>query len=386
MDIKEGKKVVFLCSDLGIGGIQRVTVNLANGLAEKNIDITCAVLKKGGEFIKLLSPKVNLEELNCTSSPFALLSPLSGLRCFLKRTKPDIVVSFGHTTNNLASWAKISSGLNFKLIASEHSTFGARMKNDSSFQRKRRIFRARFLYRRAECCVCVSDGVAEDLTGLGVIPPEKAIVIYNPIYDDTLKSLSAEQVNHEAALNGTPFILAVGRLVLIKGYDDLIRAFHILLQKRPRDLHLVLIGDGAEKPRLERLVSLLGISGKVYFTGWQSNPYSWMAKAECVVLTSHFEGLPSVLAEAMACGTNVVSVDCPGGAGEILENGRWGKMPKQGDIDGIATAIDETLKDPVPANILKKAAERFSAVHSIDAWHELLSLQMGQGAEPLVII
>lgn len=366
-------RIVFLYYKMNIGGTERVLINLANGLSRKGMDITCVLLKKDGKFTELLSKDVNVVELGCTSQPLALLSPFSKAARFFKGFEPDVAVSFGHTINNLLSWLKIIHGLKFTQIATEHNMYGAQMKDDSLFHRKRRVLRARFLYRKAECCVCVSHGVADDLIGLGIIPKEKARVIYNPIYDESLHKLALQTSEYEAAFAHRPFILAVGRLVPVKGYDDLLRAFHILSRKRTENLRLVFVGDGVERRHLEKLASKLGISDKVHFAGWRINPYAWMANAECVVLTSYNEGLPSVLTEAMACGTNIVAADCPGGIREITENGRWGRMPEPKDIEGIASAIDDTLNDPLPGELLKKAAERFSAEHSVNEWHDLLS-------------
>ena len=216
-DATEPERIVFLCSDLEVGGIQRVVVNLANGLTERGMSVACAVLHRGGAFRSRLSPRVRLDELGCTSQPLALLSPRSGLVRYLKRSRPDTVVSFGHMTNILAAWSKILRRLPFRLVASEHSTFGARMAGDASFHRWRRRLRARFLYRQAERCVCVSQGVADDLVRLGILPSSKLQVVYNPIVDSSLKRSASEPVGHPWLRPGAPPVfLAVGRLIPLK--------------------------------------------------------------------------------------------------------------------------------------------------------------------------
>lgn len=367
-------KILFLCSDLETGGIQRVVVNLANGLAEKGMDIACAVLHRGGAFRSLLSPKVRLDELGCTSQPLALLSPFSGLSRYLGVQGPGTVVSFGHMTNNLAAWSKILRRLQFRLVASEHSTFGARMAGDASFHRWRRTVRARFLYRQAELCVCVSQGVADDLLRLRIVPPSKVRVIYNPIVDASLAHRATEPVEHPWLMPGSvPVLLAVGRLIPLKGYDDLLRAFRLLTRELGMSARLVLLGDGPEMGHLQTLACDLGVSEDVHFGGYAPNPYSWMAKASALVLSSRCEGFANVLAEALACGTNVVSTDCPSGPREILEDGRWGRLVPVGAVEALAHAMRETLIAPLPGEVLASAAQRFSVERSVSAWHKLLS-------------
>ena len=97
-------RIVLLCSDLEVGGIQRVVVNLANGLAERGMDVVCAVLRRGGAFRPLLSPGVRVEELGCTSQPLALLSPGSKLAACLGTERPGTCLLY---TSTLPTYSRV---------------------------------------------------------------------------------------------------------------------------------------------------------------------------------------------------------------------------------------------------------------------------------------
>lgn len=118
----------------------------------------------------------------------------------------------------------------------------------------------------------------------------------------------------------TPLIIAVGRLYLQKDYSTLIRALTELRKQRPS--HLLILGEGNERESLERLIHDLNLEEDVVLAGFVNNPLAYMNRASLFVLSSKSEGFGNVLVEAMACGTPVVSTDCPSGPTEILENGK----------------------------------------------------------------
>ena len=110
----------------------------------------------------------------------------------------------------------------------------------------------------------------------------------------------------------------------VKDFAALIRAFANLRARR--HARLLILGEGELRGELERLASDLGVAEDVGMPGFYANPYALMSRASVFVQSSQWEGLPSVLVEAMACGTPVVATDCPGGTREILEDGRLGTL------------------------------------------------------------
>ena len=105
--------------------------------------------------------------------------------------------------------------------------------------------------------------------------------------------------------------------------------------------------------------------------GFYANPYALMSRASVFVQSSQWEGLPSVLVEAMACGTPVVATDCPGGTREILEDGHLGTLVPVNDDHALAEAILRTLDQPVQANEMARKVEEFTLERAVDTYLEL---------------
>ena len=156
-----------------------------------------------------------------------------------------------------------------------------------------------------------------------------------------------------------------------KDYPTLLRAFATL--RKTRNLRLAIMGEGHERPRLEKLIQDLGIGADVRLLGFQPNPFAFMARAAVFVLSSAWEGLGNVLIEALACGCPVVSTDCPHGPSEILEQGRYGALVPVGDPAKLARAIDAALERPGDADAGLMRARDFDMHRIADQYVQLFS-------------
>ncbi|MEM2002644.1 MAG: glycosyltransferase, partial [Candidatus Methanomethylicaceae archaeon] len=137
----------------------------------------------------------------------------------------------------------------------------------------------------------------------------------------------------------------VGRLVEAKGIFELLEAFS-RLQTQPSKTHLMLLGDGRDRLRLENRVKQNGLNDVVHFVGVRphSEMPSWMNAADLLALPSHGEGLPNAIVEAMACGIPVVVTNV-GGIPEVVEDNKSGFLIEKGDIDSLTAVIEDLLKD-----------------------------------------
>jgi len=115
----------------------------------------------------------------------------------------------------------------------------------------------------------------------------------------------------------------------------------------------------------------MGLQSQIALPGTVANPYPYMARAAVFALSSAWEGLPTVLIEALALGTPVVSTDCPSGPREILENGRWGRLVPVGDAGALAEAMSEALDSPRIAHP-EEAVRRFTRDESVRQYLKLL--------------
>ena len=217
----------------------------------------------------------------------------------------------------------------------------------------------RRLYGRADRIVAASGGIRNDLVERFGLPPEKIRVVPNPIDRDFLLARAAEEPEEDLFGNGRPTVVAVGRLVRVKGFDILLRAFALL--PRESGARLVLVGDGEERRSLRRLAEAEGIADRVVFTGFRANPWAYMARADCLVLPSRTEGLPLVLGEAIALGVPVVAADCSPGVREYVPDESRGLLAPPENPEALAAALKRLLADASLRRSLAADAEERTA-------------------------
>lgn len=297
---------------------------------------------------------------------------VADLARYLGEVRPQVLISAKTPTNLLALWARRWSNAATRVIVSERTQLSASIAATRKWRWRYLAPLVGRVYREADAIVCVSDGVADDLARTAQLPRLRMTTIYNPIVTPALARLATEPPPHPwlAACAETPVAVGVGRLTAQKNFALLLQAFAKLrAQRRAR---LIILGEGPQRPRLEALVQALGIGPDVALVGHVANPYAALARASLFVLSSDYEGLPAVLIEALACGTPVVSTDCPSGPAEILERGRYGRLVPVSDVDQLAEAMARTLDEPPAAELLRQRGAQFSVGRSAAQYLELV--------------
>ncbi len=230
---------------------------------------------------------------------------------------------------------------------------------------------SRTLYPLADAVVAVSRGVAESVRRSLGLDADRVRTIYIPIPAGSIRRLAQAEVTHPWFTDGEPpVILSVGREAPMKDYPTLVEAFG--LARREVDSRLVILGklSAPYRARLRSLARGHGVEGDLGFVDFDENPYRYMQRAGLLALSSRWEGLPTVILEALACGTPVVSTDAPYGPREIL--GEWGDLPPVGDAPALARALVATLRGERPTEeALRARAADFSEEKATDAYLEL---------------
>jgi glycosyltransferase involved in cell wall biosynthesis len=358
--------VALFLMDLRGGGAERVMLNLAEGLSGLGLKVDLVIVQAVGEYIDAIPPHVRLVHLQ---SP-RLIQAVPALRRYLVENQPTTLISALEDTNIAAIVAKQWANVNTRLIVTVHNQLSQEVKHAKNWKRRWVPYLLRWIYPGADVVVGVSAGVVTDLHQFGV-NPRQTQAIYNPIVTPTLLNHRQNPVAHPWFAPGQPpVILGVGRLNDQKDFLTLIQAFAQMRQQQPA--RLMILGEGEERARLEQSIASLGISADVSLPGFVANPYSYMAAAAVVVLSSAWEGFGNVLVEAMAMGTPVISTNCDSGPAEILNHGQYGTLVPVGDATAMATAIAATLRQPPPAVLLQQRAQAFSLDNVIAQYQQLL--------------
>jgi glycosyltransferase involved in cell wall biosynthesis len=368
-------KVLFVLDSLYAGGgAERVTLNLLQHLNRSVFSPTLAVLGPPQDSTPILSPDIPIKILGKRHVRQAII-PLSRL---IRSEKPHIVYSAKTHVNTAVLLAGLMSGGSARVVISEHIHLSTQSRNEPRSKMLKvllTLLLARSLYKRADRVVCVSNESALDLQTKLKLPPHKLAVIYNPIVDDALLAAAAEALDHSYFIKrkDKPVILAVGRLTKQKGFPHLLEAFRLVRDEIPA--RLAIIGEGEDYDQLVALAGELSLQEDVAFLGFQPNPYKFMAHADAFILSSLWEGLPTVLVEAMACGAPVVSTRCPSGPEEIISDGVDGLLVPPADAKALAKAILGLLKDKESAGKMaragKKRAEDFRVEKAVGQYEEL---------------
>jgi len=138
------------------------------------------------------------------------------------------------------------------------------------------------------------------------------------------------------------FILGVGRLSTVKGFDLLINAF---AQAAVEDTDLLIVGEGEDRDALNKLIYNLGLSQRIFLVGKKLNLQDYYSQASLFVLPSRNEGYPNALIEAMSFGCSCIATDCEFGPAEIIINEHNGLLVKTESIPALTEAMIRVLND-----------------------------------------
>jgi glycosyltransferase involved in cell wall biosynthesis len=359
------RRIAFFLPTLAGGGAERVALNLLKGMVERDILLDLVLADATGPYLDQVPAGVRLIDLGTGRVTRAI----PALAKYLKEIKPVAMLSHMNHANVAAILARELARSKAKLVVVEHDTLSA---VKSELSRSRFVPPAmKWLYPRATSIVGVSQGVSTDLdTELG-FRPGTVKTVYNPVISPDLLAKANTPVDHPWFQPGQPPVfLAVGRFTPQKDFSNLIQAFGIL--RKQQDARLIILGEGDLRGDLEAEIAALDLGSDVSLPGFVQNPYAYMSKSTAFVLSSRWEGLPTVLIEAMACGCAVVATDCPSGPDEILGSGKYGLLVPIENATALAAAMIKTLDHPLDQASSIERGMYFSTDRAVSDYLNLL--------------
>lgn len=341
------------------GGAERVMTDMANYWAERQWAIT---------IITTEHPATDAYPLDCRvrrvwlpDKKFCVFPwNVRQLRDAIIDAGHDLVLSFMDRTNVAAIVACRHTG--HRVVVMEQIN---PMAQKVPYLREMAV---RLSYPHAAAVTVLTHNVKQEWA-TAFIPESRVHVIHNPVMPrhwdtDTVPAWLPER-----------FLCCMGRLHPQKGFDRLFTILPQIFQRWP-EYALVILGEGEERPRLERMAYELGFGDRLIMPGFVRSPHGILGRAELFLFPSRYEGFPNALMEAMALGCPVVSFDCPSGPCEVLQDGINGRLVPNGDMGAFAGATAEMLENPAARRAMGKKATAVQEFCHMDAvmarWERLL--------------
>ena len=403
------QRIALVFEDFAGGGVQRSMLRTADGLLRRGFAVDLAVARADGPLLPEVPPQARVVELArsslwragaCALPDRTILEPLltskkarksmrylPALVGYFRSKQPNAVLAATARYNLAVLWARRLADLDAVVVVSQHVQSSDPTLPPGVLRGGHPATLIRRGYLQADVIVAVSNGVADDLAACAGIPRSRITTVYNPVVGPDLVAKAQHSLDHPWFASGEPpVVLGVGRPDPQKDFATLIRAFVRVRAQRPARL-LILGGSEDDQShaeyahKLRALPKELELAQDVSYAGFVANPFAFMSRAAVFVLSSRYEGLGNVLIEALACGTPVVSTDCPSGPAEILDNGRFGPLVPVGDDRAMAAAIAATLERPMAAATLQARAQTFSVDRAVDRYVHLMFIR-GHRDEP----
>ena len=338
------KKILMVIDSLGAGGAEKVALNLASALQQENYHIDIITIDNIVSYE--VDKEISLYTLDFKKGLFDYYRYRKKLHKMADDLQSDgayemIIVHLQKSTRLMKEYQ------HKRLVNVVHSTLSQASLSDRKGLRKYlKVRRLKRIYDGLNL-IAVSNGIAEDIKMVG-IKPNSLNVIYNPV---DVNELAQKAQQPSGCQCDNDYIVYVGRLAESKRHDRALQAY----KNSGITESFLIVGEGEMRISIESQIISLGLEGRVKLCGFQSNPYSIIKKAKLLVLSSDYEGLPTVLIEALSLGVPVVSTDCPSGPREILREFMPDSLVSLDDVDALAAAIKEHVENTTAiADVLVK--------------------------------
>lgn len=361
-DKDKNLKILYVITGLELGGAERVLIQLAEKMNNLNHSVKIIYLT-GNVKVQPNNKDIEIIGLNLNSS-IDFVRASNKYRQIIHNFRPNVIHAHMFHANIFIRLNSIFLSHNIKLICSAHSS------NEGGMLR---MFAYRLTNRLSDLLTNVSDEATQNFIKKKAARSNDIITMYNGIDLSKFRyrESTTNSLKFDLGLNKyDKIILAVGRIEEPKDYPTLINAIRILSLENI-NFKLLIAGEGSRKKEIENLIDKMELSEYVSLLGNRNDIPELMSLSDVYVLSSKFEGLPTVLIEAMACGKFIVSTECSG-AREIV--GNTGLLVPVQDPIALASALRKALNlnnNLISENAVKarlRAKKLFSIDTSVTKW------------------
>jgi glycosyltransferase involved in cell wall biosynthesis len=346
-------KVIFTQHIFGTGGIDRVSVFLANGFARHGYDVELLVFCEGGPAEQILRPLLSPAVCLTYLGKLGQHRTLDLIRLFprfvgrLIHAKPAAIIATANNMTWICALGRWRAGLKNCRLAMKITNPVVRQQDKGLFKLLRWLGYDR-AFAAADAVWPLSDAETQALIGHFPRAADHIRTVANPYVTPAM--FAAGQTLPPAA--PVKQVIAIGRLAPQKRLDLLLQAFALI---DPSGAHLTIVGDGEDRMKLEALIKSLGIADRVTMAGFIADVTPFLARADLLALPSVYEGLPAVILEAMAANCPVISTDCFPCARELLADAPGCGIIEHPEPAALAQMIRAHLRQERPTTLSDRA-------------------------------
>lgn len=353
------QKIGFYMHNFNGGGAEKVTITLADLLYKEGFDVFIIVKNNTGILNNTIPEYIKIIDLNISNSTKILRNIVNVLKLIQIFNKNEFkcIISVTRGMNLIASIARrLSNKTNIPLIGTIHNS----VSQEKIDYPKIKNYLTKKLDSQFSKIIVVSEDARKEYVKLTKVDPNKTITIYNPVVSSDIINKSENPCTHPWLKADRDFktLITAGRLTYQKNQKVLLEM--LLKIKNEVDVRLIILGEGELRKELELFCKTNNIEKIVDFVGFVENPYCYFKNADAFILSSRYEGLPTVLIEALACGCNIVSTDCPTGPREILDENKYGFLCKLNDCDDLLLKTKSCLENPIAKSKLTNHSLEYS--------------------------
>lgn len=355
-------RILYIITGLGLGGAEKMVIDLADQMYQRGHQVKIAYLT-GEICVRPKNKTIEIIGLNLNGWASGLSASRKYIR-LLNDFQPDVVHAHMFHANIFARIHRLFNKIPRLICTAHNSNEGGKL----------RMMAYRLSHHLADVTTNVSEEASQSFVKKKAVKNNEILTVYNGINLNRFRILSNLKYDKDNLLTNQKVVLAVGRLNEQKDYPNLIHAIALLKERGVSGFQVWIVGEGNLRSQLERLIQDLGLKQDIRLLGVRNDVPELMAIADIFVLSSKFEGLPTVLIEAMACEKFIVATNC-GGSAEILGNTGILVPPQNSRL--LAQAIEKALnlsEEAVKANgklARQRVEQMFSLEKSVDKWLEL---------------